>query len=204
MSLIRPFIAALLALCAATASAQEVPPTDVWLLADAVQRSGNARTGVSSGHFAILDKSGARLWVFSPRGEAIANSPVLLGQAIGDEAPAGLGTRAFSKYSRSDKITPAGRFLTEEGVNLSGEDIIWLDYESGLSMHRVRNIAGERRHERVASGVIAQRRISFGCVNVPAPFYEQYLSPLFRSQSSVVYILPEVRRLEEVFPFMRY
>ena len=203
MSLLRPFIAALLALCAATTSAQEVPPTDVWLLADAVQRTGDARTGVSSGHFAILDKSGARLWVFSPYGRAIANSPVLLGQAIGDDAASDLGTRAFSKYSRSDKITPAGRFLTEEGVNLSGEEIIWLDYESGLSMHRVRNIAGERRHQRVASGVIAQRRISYGCINVPADFFDEYLYPLFRSQSSVVYILPEVYNPEDIFPFMR-
>ena len=58
-SLLRPLIAALFALCVAAASAQEVPPSDVWLLADAVQRSGDARTGVSSGHFAILDKSGA-------------------------------------------------------------------------------------------------------------------------------------------------
>ena len=204
MFLIRPLIAALFALCAAAASAQEVPPTDVWLLADAVQRSGDARTGASSGHFAILDKIGARLWVFSPRGEAIANSPVLLGQGIGDDAASDLGTRAFSRYRRSDKITPAGRFLTEEGVNLSGEDIIWLDYESGLSMHRVRNIAGERRHERVASGIISQRRISFGCINVPADFYEQYLYPLFRSQSSVVYVMPEVLQLEDVFPFVRY
>ena len=202
MPLIRHAIAMLL-LCAAAVSAQEVPPSDVWLLADAVQRSGDARTGASSGHFAILDKSGARLWVFSPRGEAIANSPVLLGQAIGDEAPAGLGTRAFSRYSRSDKITPAGRFLTEEGVNLNGEEIIWLDYDSGLSMHRVRNIAGERRHQRVASGVVSQRRISFGCINVPAPFFDQYLDPLFRSQSSVVYILPEIYHPEDFFPFMR-
>ena len=203
MSLFRPLIAALFALLAAAASAQEVPPTDVWLLADAVQRSGDARTGVSSGHFAILDKTGARLWVFSPYGRAIANSPVLLGQGIGDDAASDLGTRAFSRYSRSDKITPAGRFLTEEGVNLSGEEIIWLDYESGLSMHRVRNIAGERRHQRVASGVIAQRRISYGCINVPADFFDQYLYPLFRSQSSVVYILPEVYNPEDIFPFMR-
>lgn len=203
MPLLRPFIAALLACAALGAGAQEVPPSDVWRLADAVRRNGDAYTGVSSGHFAILDKMGARLWVFSPRGEAIANSPVLLGQAIGDDAAGDLGTRAFSRYNRSDKITPAGRFLTEEGVNLSGEEIIWLDYESGLSMHRVRNIAGERRHERVASGVVAQRRISFGCINVPAPFFNQYLDPLFRSQRSVVYILPEVYHPEDFFPFMR-
>ena len=202
MSLFRSAIAALLLCAAATVSAQEMP-SDVWLLADAVQRSGDARTGVSSGHFAILDKSGARLWVFSPYGQPIANSPVLLGQAIGDDAAGDLGTRAFSKYSRSDKITPAGRFLTEEGVNLSGEEIIWLDYESGLSMHRVRNIAGERRHQRVASGVIAQRRISYGCINVPADFFDEYLYSLFRSQSSVVYILPEVYDPEDIFPFMR-
>ncbi|MBQ6657323.1 MAG: L,D-transpeptidase [Ottowia sp.] len=202
MSLLRPLITALFALLAATVSAQEMP-SDVWLLADSVQRTGDARTGVSSGHFAILDKSGARLWVFSPYGRAIANSPVLLGQAIGDDAAGDLGTRAFSKYSRSDKITPAGRFLTEAGENLSGEEIIWLDYESGLSMHRVRNIAGERRHQRVASGVIAQRRISYGCINVPADFFDEYLYPLFRSQSSVVYILPEVYSPEDIFPFMR-
>ncbi len=195
----RYITAVTLALFLCAAHAQETPPSDVWLLADAVYRSADA----SNKHFAILDKSGARLWVFTPRGQPLANSPVLLGQAIGDDAPSGLGQRAFSKFRRSDKITPAGRFITEEGVNLNGDDIIWLDYDSGLSMHRVRNIAGERRHQRVASGIISQRRISYGCINVPASFYDQYLAPLFRSKTGVVYILPEVYELEDIFPFAR-
>ena len=187
---------------AAASAAAETPPAAVWLLADAVRQSGDARTG-ASGHFGVIDKLGARLWIFSPQGRPIASSPVLLGQASGDDDAADIGRRALSRVRVNEKITPAGRFMTEEGVNHNGEDIVWLDYERGLSMHRVRNIAGEQRHRRVASASLADKRISYGCINVPASFFDEHVKPLFSSQPGVVYILPEERQPADIFPFMR-
>lgn len=204
----RPLPALLLALAlgapgSARAQGGEAPPAAVWLLAEAVRQSGDARGPGASGHFGVIDKAGARLWIFSPRGQVLAHSPVLLGQAPGDVAPPDIGTRPLSRVRAHEKVTPAGRFLTEEGVNHQGEDIVWLDYDSALSMHRVRNVAGEQRPRRIASGSLADKRISYGCINVPASFFDQHVKPLFAHHKSVVYILPEERQAAEVFPFMR-
>ncbi|RRD58934.1 L,D-transpeptidase [Comamonadaceae bacterium OH2545_COT-014] len=204
----RPLPALLLALAlgrlgCAWAQGGETPPAAVWLLAEAVRQSGDARGHGASGHFGVIDKTGARLWIFSPRGHVLAHSPVLLGQAPGDVAPPDIGTRPLSRVRAHEKVTPAGRFLTEEGVNHQGEDIVWLDYDSALSMHRVRNVAGERRHQRIASDNLADKRISYGCINIPASFFDQHVKPLFGHRKSMVYILPEEQQAAEVFPFMR-
>ncbi|MDO5289276.1 MAG: L,D-transpeptidase [Pseudomonadota bacterium] len=183
-------------------AAGEQPPPAVWLLADAVRQSGDARDsrGVQSS-FAVVDKAGARLWVFSARGELLAQTPVLLGQARGDVAPPDIGTRPLSRVRAHEKITPAGRFVTEPGVNHKGEDIVWLDYDSALSMHRLRDVPGEQRPRRMASGSLADKRISYGCINVPPNFFDQHVMPLFGDGHGVVYILPEERDVAEVFPF---
>ena len=153
--------------------------------------------------YAVIDKSAARLWVFAPDGRLQAESRIIVGQAAGDTAPSDIGTRPLSRVRPHEKITPAGRFETEPGENTHGEDIVWLDYDSALSMHRVRNVPGEHRLVRIRSDDVRQRRISFGCVNVPAGFYEQYIRPQFSDRAGVVYILPENAAVTSVFPFMR-
>jgi hypothetical protein len=95
---------------------------------------------------------------------------VLVGQAPGDVAPPDIGTRPLSKVRPSEKITAAGRYVTEPGRNAQGEDIVWLDYDAALSMHRVRNVPGEHRPERLRTPGTADKRISFGCINVPTRF----------------------------------
>ncbi|MDO5624542.1 MAG: L,D-transpeptidase, partial [Pseudomonadota bacterium] len=169
-------LALLCALAPAAWASPNVPPTAVWLLADAVRQSGDARDsrGVQ-GHFAVVDKTGARLWIFSPRGDVLAETPVLLGQALGDVAPPDIGTRPLSRVRPHEKITPAGRFVTEPGLNHKGEDITWLDYDSALSMHRLRDVPGEQRPRRIASGRVPERRISYGCINIPASFYDRHI-----------------------------
>jgi len=57
----------------------------------------------------------------------------------------------------------------------------------------------ERRLERLASPDAADRRISYGCINVPARFYDRQLKPLFAARGAPVYVLPEVKPVEEVF-----
>lgn len=151
--------------------------------------------------FAVLDKSAATLWIFDAAGRLLGQTPALLGEAVGDVAPADIGTRPLRQIGRHEKITSAGRYLTEPGINTAGEDIVWLDYDAALSMHRVRHVPGEQRPQRLTSATIADNRISFGCVNLPPDFYAQHVAPLFREHAGVVYVLPETQPIARFFPF---
>ena len=150
--------------------------------------------------FVIIDKKSARVFVFNPAGKLLGSSPVLLGAAKGDDSVPGIGTRPLAQVLPEEKTTPAGRFVGEPGRNMSGEDIVWVDYDAAVSMHRVRTAnSKERRLSRLASGTADDNRISFGCVNMPPAFYENVLSPQFRNRYGVVYVLPDVKRISEVF-----
>lgn len=179
--------------------ADATPPAEIARFADAVWHSGDAEGRA----FAVLDKPAARLWVFDPGGQLLAHAPVLVGQAVGDVAPADIGSRPLARVQPHEKITSAGRYLTEAGRNTRGEDIVWLDYDAALSMHRVRDVPGEQRPERLRTPEVADNRISFGCINVPPRFYEDTIAPLFRRRAGIVYVLPETQPVEQVFPFVR-
>ena len=76
----------------------------------------------------------------------------------------------------SERTTPAGRFEVEPGRNTQGEDIIWVDYDVAVSMHRVRTAnKKDRRLERLATPTVSDNRISYGCINVPEQFYNAAL-----------------------------
>ena len=78
--------------------------------------------------------------------------------------------------------------------------MVWIDCESALSMHQVINSnPAERRLERMASPRPADHRISWGCVNVPTAFYETHIRPAFAHHRAVIYLLPEVKTLEQAF-----
>ena len=63
----------------------------------------------------IIDKVNAQLFLFDGTGGLIAATPVLLGQARGDDSPPGIGTRPLSAIKPGERITPAGRFVTGAG-----------------------------------------------------------------------------------------
>ena len=46
-------------------------------------------------------------------------------------------------------------------------------------------------------------RITYGCINVAAPFFEDVVRSVFRDAIGVVYILPETRSLTDVFTTFR-
>lgn len=186
-----------LALALAALPAAAFDDASARAFADSVVRAGDA----GGRAFAIVDKPGATVWVFDRQGQLLERSPVLVGQAPGDVAPPDIGTRPLSKVRPSEKITAAGRYVTEPGRNAQGEDIVWLDYDAALSMHRVRNVPGEHRPERLRTPGTADKRISFGCINVPTRFYDRRIDPLFARSSGVVYVLPETRAPGELFGF---
>ena len=142
--------------------------------------------------FGILDKRDARLWLFDAQGNGVATTPVLLGSARGDASVPGIGERALQDVRPHERTTPAGRFVLEAGFNTLGEDVLWIDYEAAVSMHRVRATKpAERRLERLATPTAADNRISYGCVNVPSSFFDLRVKPHFRGHRGVMYVLPE-------------
>jgi len=152
--------------------------------------------------FAIVDKKEARIHVFGADGILLGSSPILMGLTAGDFATPDIARRAPASLQPFERTTPAGRFASQPGHNAKGEDIVWIDYDAAVSMHRVRATnPAERRLERLATPTSADNRISYGCINVPVAFFDANVSPLYRAgRQSIVYILPEQHTLRDVFP----
>jgi hypothetical protein len=150
--------------------------------------------------FVIIDKRSAMLYVFDAQARLVAKSPVLLGAALGDENVPGIGERPIALVRPEERTTPAGRFVAERGRNARGEDVVWVDYDAAVSMHRVvTSNPAERRLARLVSPNAGDNRISYGCINVPVAFYESHIRPVFARYSGLVYILPDVASIEQVF-----
>ena len=174
----------------------QVPSPDARYVADWIAGSGDN----GSADFLIVDKRQAVVYVFDAQARLRDSTPALLGSERGDDSVPGIGDRPLDKVKPEERITPAGRFVAEAGVNMSGEDVVWIDYDSAVSMHRVRNTeASEKRLHRLATPTVDDNRISYGCINLPVAFYERVVKPLFATQRLVVYVLPDVKPVGQLF-----
>jgi hypothetical protein len=187
----------LLAVAAGPASAATPLSGDAEELRAWVQRSHDHQRMP----FAIVDKRHARLHVFDAAGRLAGSSAVLLGATVGDHIVPGVGERAQRGTVRWDeRTTPAGRFVSTPGENISGEHVVWVDYDSAFAIHRLRpGRTFKSRELRLASPVLADKRVSAGCVVVPVPFYEQVVQRVLGSGASVVYVMPELRPMRSLF-----
>jgi hypothetical protein len=150
--------------------------------------------------FVILDKKGAHVYVFDATGRLQADTPALLGFAVGDDSAPGIGSKPIADVLPEERTTPAGRFAAEMGTNMRGEDVVWVDYDAAVSMHRVLTTnPAERRLERLATPTVEDNRVSYGCINLPTAFYEQVLAPTVRQHGAIIYVLPETRSAQQVF-----
>lgn len=171
-------------------------PADVVHVANWVSYTRNAKKKA----FVLIDKKQARMYVFDPQGKLKSQTPILLGKAVGDHTVPGIGSKPFAQIKEDEKTTPAGRFLAQPGRNTKGEDIIWIDYNAAVSMHRLRKVKEEeKRADRMATPEADDNRISYGCVNVPAPFYNSVLRPTVSKQGAFVYVLPETKTPQQQF-----
>jgi hypothetical protein len=170
-------------------------------VADWVLDAGDNHAGDDRGlPFAIVDKTQAKVFVFDAHGNLRGAAPALLGLALGDDAVPGIGARALSSIRPEERTTPAGRFVAALGRNLQGKEILWVDYDTAISMHPVVTTKPEeRRAQRLATATPLDNRISYGCINVPAKFYEDVVRPAFTGTYGIVYVLPETRSNREVF-----
>ncbi len=150
--------------------------------------------------FAIVDKTEAKVFVFDADGRLRGAAAALLGLARGDDAVPGIGDRAMSSIRPEERTTPAGRFVAALDRNLRGKEILWVDYDDAISMHPVITTKpAERRAQRLATPTPLDNRISYGCINVPAKFFENVVRPAFTGTNGIVYVLPETRSAREVF-----
>jgi len=86
------------------------------------------------------------------------------------------------------------------GMDSNGGDVLWVDYDAAVAIHRVITTKPEeRRLQRLATSTPLDNRISYGCINVPARFYEKVVHPAFTGTDGIVYVLPETRPAREVF-----
>ncbi|PTS77570.1 L,D-transpeptidase, partial [Sphingomonas sp. HMWF008] len=181
------------------------PPSDLHAASGDTRRLATWVAASGDNHglpFVIVDKVTATVFVFGADGTIRGAAPALLGLAHSDDQVAGIGTRQLKTIRPAERTTPAGRFEASLGSDLT-QDLLWVDYAGALSLHRV--VVGnpaDRRHARLASPTPRDNRISYGCINVPAPFYDGVVAPAFKGTVGIVYILPETRPIEAVFPMM--
>jgi len=150
--------------------------------------------------FAVIDKNTAQILVFGSDGRLRGAAPGLFGSARGDHTAPGVAGLALSAIPGDDRTTPAGRFVGAYGPSLDAGRVLWVDYDAAVSIHPVSlGVPSERRAERLASPTPDDNRVTHGCINVSAEFYERIVQPTFE-RGGVFYILPDRGSLANTFP----
>ncbi len=150
--------------------------------------------------FVIMDKAAAQVLVFGGDGRLRGAAPGLFGSAVGDHTAPGIAGLALREIPGRDRTTPAGRFVGGFGPSVDAGRVLWVDYDSAVSMHpTATGVPAERRPERLASPSPDDNRVTHGCINVSPEFYEAIVSPTFE-RGGVFYILPDEASLAETFP----
>lgn len=150
--------------------------------------------------FVVVDKKDAEVFVFDHQGQILGASPALLGLAVGDDSALGVGQKPLSAIPPRDRTTPAGRFVAYLGHDPGKPNFLWVDYKDNISLHRV--VTGrpsDHRVQRLATPTPLDNRISFGCINVPVDFFERTVLPVFENAKGIVYIMPEIKAMRDVF-----
>lgn len=150
--------------------------------------------------FMVMDKAAAQVLVFGGDGKLRGAAPGLFGSAIGDHVAPGIAGLALREIPGRDRTTPAGRFVGGYGPSIDAGRVLWVDYDSAVSLHPTASGApGERRDERLASPTPDDNRVTHGCINVATGFYEQVVQPTFE-KGGVFYILPDKDSMADTFP----
>lgn len=150
--------------------------------------------------FAIIDKGAAQILVFGADGRLRGAAPGLFGSAIGDHTAPGIAGLALREIPGRDRTTPAGRFVGGFGPSIDAGRVLWVDYDSAVSIHPMSTGApAERRAERLASPSPDDNRVTHGCINVSPDFYDEIIRSTFNA-GGVFYILPDGASLAETFP----
>ena len=133
--------------------------------------------------FIIADKKAGKLYLMNAEGKVVDTAPALFGRDTSDAA-------------RTDRATGAGKYdltYNRDQRLPSGYEGSVQSFDTGtngetFAIHRVIDIKGENRSGRLASATAHDNRITHGCINVPAEFYNKHLDG---ELGAVLYVLPE-------------
>gem|GEM_PF-509739 len=181
-------------------------PNDPSLQSASDEVKGVARWVADSGDnvglpYIVIDKVNARVFAFNRAGQIVGAAPALLGMGRGDRLIVPNDTKMAAMPPRV-RITPAGRFVSRLAIDSHGKELLVLNYDASISLHAVvKGTPAEHRAERLKSITAEDNRISFGCINVPEPFYATVVSPTFTNTKGIVYVLPETAPARELFGF---
>ena len=133
--------------------------------------------------FIIADKKAGKLYLMNAEGKVVDTTPALFGKDSSDAA-------------RTDRATGAGKYdltYNRDQRLPSGYEGSVQSFDTGrngetFAIHRVIDVKGENRSGRLASATARDNRITHGCINVPAEFYNQHLDG---ELGAVLYVLPE-------------
>lgn len=150
--------------------------------------------------FTVIDKAAAQVLVFDGEGKLRGAAPGLFGSAVGDHTAPGIAGLALREIPGRDRTTPAGRFVGGYGPSIDAGRVLWVDYDSAVSVHpTAMGVPAEKRAERLASPSPDDNRVTHGCINVSPEFYEGIIRPTFE-RGGLFYILPDKGSLAETFP----
>lgn len=150
--------------------------------------------------FAIVDKKEGKIYIFDRKGRLAGTSPALVGKSAGDVDAPGVGHLEVSQLTTEQRKTPAGRFSSLPAAGRAAE-IIWFDYDAGLAIHQLASDSTYvPRMTRLRSSNLAERRITAGCVAVPVDFFAKVVRPVLGARAGVVYVLPDTRPMNDLFP----
>ena len=139
--------------------------------------------------------------LFLPQAGSAGEAAALNKRANFEHERASRDTRAVADWIvRVGDNRVGDNLVGEIGTDSHGEDVLWLDYEGALAMHRViTTVPSQRRAQRLATPTTLDNRISYGCINIPVKFYEEIVQPSFTGTMGIVYVLPESKPLRAVF-----
>lgn len=185
----------------AAASNDQLPP-DQPVSDTVIQLAGwiKASKDTAGYPFIVMDKAAAQVLVFDGKGKLLGATPGLFGSAVGDHSAPGIAGYALKAIPDQDRTTPAGRFIGGFGPSLDAGRVLWVDYDTGVSIHpTATGVPAEKRPERLASPSPDDNRVTHGCINVDPDFYARIIQPTF-AKGGVFYILPDKQSLAETFP----
>ena len=133
--------------------------------------------------FVIADKKAGKLYLMNADGKVVDVTPALFGKTPSDAAKT-TGATGAGKYDLTynrDIRLPSGYEGSVQSFDTgkNGEQ---------FAIHRVIDVKGQNRQSRLDSATARDNRITLGCINVPAEFYNQYLND---ELGAVLYVLPE-------------
>lgn len=154
--------------------------------------------------YIVIDKQSASLFLFSASGKFLGETPVLIGVGVGDDSSPGVGAKSLADIGPAERTTPAGRYVAKFGKAFGRTRVLWVDYANSVALHAVITTnKSEHRVQRLLSPEVDDNRVTFGCINVGTGFYTRRVRPLFQKSGGIVYILPDTRPLDDVFPRVR-